>query len=160
MKRRFYIAYGSNLHRERMGARCPGSQAIGTAEIKGYRLAFKGRETAACLTIEPCRGSTVPAGIYSVTEEDEAALDRYEGFPWIYHKEEMTLTVTGIGDGKKTRKRAFVYIMDEQRDYGTPTQRYMDICREGYADFGFDEGILQKAYEESREELWKRLFGE
>ena len=158
MKKRCYIAYGSNLHRRQMKMRCPGAKAIGTAVIEDYRLVFKGSGTGAYLTIEPCRGSRVPVGIYSVTEEDEAALDRYEGYPRFYYKKDMTLTVTGIRSGKQTRKEAFVYIMDERRNYGIPSQFYIDICCEGYADFGFDARCLQKAYEDSEEEVWKRMF--
>lgn len=155
MKKRCYIAYGSNLHCGQMKMRCPGSRAIGTAVIEDYRLAFRGSGTGAYLTIEPCKDGKVPVGIYTVTAEDEQALDRYEGFPRFYYKKDMTLTVTAIRSGKQTRKKAFVYIMDERRSRGIPSELYMRICREGYADFGFDEGYLQKALEESRNEVWK-----
>ena len=157
MKKRYYIAYGSNLNRRQMKLRCPGSKAVGKAVIEGYRLVFKGSGTGAYLTIEPFEGGRVPVGIYSVTEDDEAALDRYEGFPRCYHKEDMTLTASGMRGGKPARRKAFVYIMDERRGYGIPSQEYMDICCEGYAVFGFDLRCLQKAYEDSEEEVWKRI---
>jgi len=37
-----YFAYGSNLDRRRFEARCPGSRPVAAAELRGYRLAFRG----------------------------------------------------------------------------------------------------------------------
>ena len=46
---------------------------------------------------------------------------------------------------------AFVYIMDESRPLGIPTRSYVETCRIGYHDFGFDEKVLQKALHDSME---------
>ena len=52
-KKRYYLAYGSNLNRKQMEMRCPGARVVGTALIKGYGLLFKGSKTGFYLTIEP-----------------------------------------------------------------------------------------------------------
>ena len=57
----------------------------------------------------------------------------------------MTLPIRGIRTGKVRVRRAFVYIMHEERPYGLPTPFYMDVCREGYEDFGFDPELLEEA---------------
>ena len=158
MKKRYYIAYGSNLHRDQMRRRCPGAKVIGTSVLDGYRLMFKGSGTGAYLTIEPRAGRKVPVAVYLVTEEDEKALDRYEGYPRFYYKEEMTITVEGICTGKKSKKKAFVYIMDESRDYGLPSRLYLDICSEGYRHYGFDTRHLWRACRESERETWKSEY--
>ena len=49
-KKRYYLAYGSNLNMEQMHYRCPGAVPLGTAELEGYRLLFKGSKTGAYLT--------------------------------------------------------------------------------------------------------------
>ena len=54
---------------------------LGTANLKGWELLFKGSKTGSYLTIEESEGGTVPVVIWEVTATDEAALDRYEGFP-------------------------------------------------------------------------------
>ena len=81
MEKRYYIAYGSNLNIPQMRTRCPGARIIGTSAIEGYRLLFKGSRTGSYLTIEPHEGAGVPVAAWEVSAENEAALDRYEGFP-------------------------------------------------------------------------------
>lgn len=151
MKKRYYIAYGSNLNIPQMSRRCPSAQIVGTAEIKDYELLFKGSQTGAYLTIEPKIGAKVPVAVWSVTAEDEAALDRYEGFPTFYYKKEMQLPIKGIKSGKTRVRDCFVYIMHEERSIGIPSYAYVSICLEGYISFGFDEHFLVKAQIKSKE---------
>ena len=49
----------------------------------------------------------------------------------------------------------FAYIMHENRPLGIPTKRYIEICLEGYSDFGFDENILLESVKRTGELLWK-----
>ena len=143
--KRYYIAYGSNLNVQQMRWRCPGARIIGTAELQDYRLLFKGSKTGSYLTVEPEKGCTVPVAVWEVTEQDELALDRYEGYPSFYYKTEMTLDVKGIRTGKLRRRRAFVYIMREERPYGVPANSYLSICGQGYRFFGFPVDKLLEA---------------
>lgn len=145
MKKRYYIAYGSNLNIRQMRMRCPQARVVGTAVIKDYELLFKGSLTGAYLTIEPKKGSSVPAAVWEVTETDEAALDRYEGFPNFYYKKEMELDIRGIRTGKIRRRKCFVYIMHEERKIGVPSLSYVNTCLQGYISFGFDEHYLSAA---------------
>ena len=150
--RRYYIAYGSNLNVQQMRLRCPSARIIGTAEVPDYRLLFKGSKTGAYLTIEPSEGKSVPVAVWEVTADDERALDRYEGFPAFYYKAEMKLPITDIKSGKMRTRTVFVYIMHEDRQAGIPSKYYMDVCREGYDAFGFDQGKLTEAMRFSAEE--------
>ena len=155
-KKRYYLAYGSNLNMEQMHYRCPGAVPLGTAELEGYRLLFKGSKTGSYLTIEKAEGFTVPVGVWSVTAEDEERLDHYEGFPHFYYKTELDITYSGIHTGRKRRCRAFLYIMHEERQPGIPSWVYMNTCRRGYADFGFDKDALATAYVFSKKEAMKQ----
>ena len=150
MKKRYYIAYGSNLNLRQMRMRCPNARVIGTAEIKDYELLFKGSQTGSYLTIEKSEGGRVPVAVWETTEADEAALDRYEGFPTFYYKEEMELDIKGIKTGKIRHRNCYVYIMHEDRRIGVPSYFYIDTCLAGYRAFGFDEHFLWKALENSR----------
>ena len=151
MKKRYYIAYGSNLNIRQMRMRCPSARIIGTSEIPDYELLFKGSKTGSYLTIEPKKGSRVPVAAWEVSAEDEQALDRYEGFPTFYYKKEMLLPIKGIRSGKIRRRNTFVYIMHEDRALGAPSNFYMQTCLSGYKSFGFDPKFLHEAYDRSRE---------
>ena len=150
MKKRYYIAYGSNLNIEQMKRRCPQARIIGTAEMKDYELLFKGSLTGSYLTIEKNKGGRVPVAVWETTEADEAALDRYEGFPTFYYKAEMELDIKGIRTGRIRHRNCYVYIMHEERQIGVPSYYYVDTCLEGYRAFGFDESFLWRAVENSR----------
>ena len=152
MNKRYYIAYGSNLNVRQMRLRCPSARRIGTAELKGYELLFKGSKTGSYLTVEKKPNSSVPVGVWEVTPEDEKALDRYEGYPNFYYKKELTLPIKGIRTGKIRKRRVFVYIMHENRPIGIPSIPYMQTCIQGYEDFGFDWVGLLDAYFKCGEE--------
>ena len=155
MAKRFYIAYGSNLNIPQMQARCPSARVVGTSEIPGYRLLFKGSKTGAYLTIEKETGFSVPVAVWDVTKKDEESLDYYEGFPDFYYKVEMKLPIKGIKTGKVRTRSAFVYIMHEERKPGIPSRFYVNTCLEGYASFGFDENVLTEALRYSIREAAK-----
>lgn len=142
--KRIYLAYGSNLNVQQMHFRCPGAKVIGTAEIRNYELLFKGSRSGSYLTIEKKRGGKVPVAVWEVSAENEKTLDRYEGFPMFYYKRNMNVNVK-LSDGTIERRAAFVYIMHEERPLGEPSQAYVDVCREGYMEFGFDERFIDNA---------------
>ena len=147
--KRYYLAYGSNLNIRQMALRCPTAKPVGTAVIKDYELLFKGSKTGAYLTIEPKVGAEVPVAVWSVEPADEKRLDVYEGFPAFYYKAELELPVRYFS-GKTVVRKAFVYIMHEERPLGLPSGSYVRTCLEGYSNFGFDESILLAALENSR----------
>ena len=153
MNKRYYIAYGSNLNIHQMMRRCPSARIIGTSEVPDYRLMFKGSQTGAYLTIEPSEGYSVPVAVWEVTDSDERALDRYEGFPRFYYKAEMKLPIKGIRSGNVRTRTVFAYIMHEDRPLGVPSPYYMDVCREGYCSFGFDKAKLDEALNYTLEEV-------
>ena len=151
--KRYYLAYGSNLNVMQMRFRCPTARVVGTAEIEGYELLFKGSKSGSYLTIEAKAGGKVPVAVWVVEPEDELALDRYEGFPTFYYKKEMQIVVKGIKTGKERLRDAFVYIMHEDRTFGIPRWNYVETCINGYRRFGFDESYLMNAIRKSRKEL-------
>lgn len=147
---KYYLAYGSNLSVAQMLRRCPSAVYAGYSDIPGYRLLFKGSRTGSYLTIEPMKGRTVPVLVWMVDDEDEKALDYYEGYPKFYRKENMKVLLRSFADPLLVKEvEAFVYIMDEGRLPGTPAEGYYMVCLEGYLRFGFKTRILERAYLES-----------
>lgn len=147
--KKYYLAYGSNLNIGQMQYRCPTAKPVGFAAINDYELLFKGSQTGSYLTIEKCKGSIVPVGVWEVDVDDEKALDRYEGYPLFYYKKNINIYFEEFDTGKIRKVWAFVYIMHEERCIGIPTKTYLATCMTGYDDFGFEPEILISSYRES-----------
>ena len=146
----YCAAYGSNLSEERMKSRCPGAEVYGTSVIHGYRLLFKQSMTGAYATIEQDANCQIPVVVYKMTAEDEAKLDRHEGFPRYYRKQDFLLPIWCLnGKKRKYRKNCIVYIMWEYRTLGEPTAEYFSLLDKGYTRWGFDQEILFKALDDS-----------
>ena len=148
--RKYYLAYGSNLNIDQMAYRCPSAKIEGIATLRDYRLLFRGSGTGAYLTIEPCPGASVPCGVWSISPQDEASLDRYEGFPVFYRKETMRVEIQSEAFAREVLADALVYIMDGNRPLGVPSQTYLHTVGAGYFDFGFDFEPLEDALSYSR----------
>lgn len=142
--KKLYIAYGSNMDEGQMAYRCPAARLLGQTEVEGYRLLFKGSMTGAYATIEPQEGGRVPVLVWEIGEQDEASLDRYEGYPSFYYKKDLTVSL----DGQEVT--AMAYIMDERRRLGEPNGAYYGVLERAYKKFGFPMGILETAYTECR----------
>ena len=139
-KERLYIAYGSNLNLPQMEHRCPGALVVGTSEVKGYELLFRG-----VATIEPKEGASVPVLLWKISPENEKALDRYEGWPRLYRKEDLEVELEG-----KTVS-AMVYVMNDGRQAAMPSDYYYNVIAEGYRTAGMDEAVLEQALERTKE---------
>ena len=145
MEKKYYFAYGSNLNREAMAARCPGAKLLGTGILPGQRLVFRGRGSGNYLTIEPAAQGSVPVGVWAVDPQEEKALDLYEDYPVFYRKEFLTIDCHMFASGQNERVRGFVYIMRDGFPAGRPEEAYMRACLEGYSSFGFDPETLYAA---------------
>jgi len=122
-----YFAYGSNLDRRRFRARCPGSRPVATAELRGYRLAFRGDGFA---DIVRQKGGVVRGALYGVSARDAVALDYYEGAPVHYHR----ITVFVKDAGGKLR-RALAYKMRNDATDAAPSLFYVLTIVRGYRDW-------------------------
>ncbi len=143
MKMKYYIAYGSNLSVEQMAHRCPDAKVAGMAAIKDWKLVYRTHAT-----IEPAEGRVVPVLIWEISEEDEKHLDRYEGYPLYYFKQDMQVTMTDF-DGKNPQDvTAMVYLMAEGHPLQRPWDFYLDTLAEGYQRFGFNPYLLELALQE------------
>ena len=130
---KYYLAYGSNLNLEQMEWRCPGAELIGTGDLPDYKMTFRSHNRrGGVANIEPCKGAKVKFGLFTIGRIDEAALDRYEGYPWLYKKQFIPVEV----DGKLYL--AMVYVMCDGYQLAEPNQTYIDIIEQGYRDCGFD----------------------
>ncbi|MEJ2602931.1 MAG: gamma-glutamylcyclotransferase [Gammaproteobacteria bacterium] len=95
-----YLAYGSNLHPERLRRRTPSAALVTTCELPGWRLSFEKRghdgSAKATITHTGDRAHRVHAAVYDMVPAEKPALDRVEGLNQGYH--EHALSLPGIGE--------------------------------------------------------------
>lgn len=132
--KKLYVAYGSNLHLAQMARRCPDAKVYGSGVIKDYRLAFYH-----VASILPEAGAAVPVGIWEISAQDEKNLDRYEGFPHLYRKENIDVVME---NGETVT--AMVYIMNRDGMESYPDSHYYNTIYTGYRSFGLDTEYLKK----------------
>lgn len=138
---KLYFGYGSNLCVSQMVRRCPTAKKLRPLPIYGAKLIFRG---VADILITDNPNDVILGGLWRITEEDERALDRYEGVS------------SGI------YKREFFYIRDKSRHWHSvlyykmasegifpPSEGYLYGIVEGYADFGLDLTKLDEAVQHS-----------
>ena len=88
-----YFAYGSNLLRERLLARCPGLVFSGLATLTAHRLTFDKASTdgSGKCAFEPADASEVLGVLWDVPDTELAKLDRAEGVGYGYERCQVTV---------------------------------------------------------------------
>ncbi len=89
-----YFAYGSNMLRQRLLARCPNSTFAGRATLAGYHLSFDKRSTdgSGKCTITSDASCNVKGALWNITEAEMPALDRLEGVGRGYQRCSVAVT--------------------------------------------------------------------
>lgn len=142
MIKTYYLAYGSNLCERDMAHRCADARPVDDSFIEDYKLTF--REGYA--NIEPCKGSKVPVGVWSVSSNDIQKLDFYEGYPEFYDRKSVKFKKDGFD------MNGLVYIMNDGYKLRKPDIWYVDTLREGYRNFDLDMSYLDEALAEAIDE--------
>jgi len=128
-----YFAYGSNLNHFQMKRRCKDSIYLKKYELKGYRLNFRSKYRAA--DIEKKIKSKVVGALFEISKSDEKKLDVYEDFPILYTKIYF----------KYYAKKVMTYIMVKKTKFRYPTEKYLNVIKQGYKDCNLDKKYLTNA---------------
>lgn len=152
---KLYVAYGSNLNIKQMAYRCPTATLVGTGVIENYELQFKGMPTGAYATIAPCKGKSVPVAVWDIKPIDEMRLDRYEGYPSHYFKQDIPVK---MNNGEELS--AMVYIMDLKQKFGLPSSNYYYTVLQGYHDCNLDDSVFKDAVKNSADRFMEEQNSE
>ena len=129
-----YVAYGSNMNLKQMAFRCPSSKVIGVGKLKGWKLVFNVHADI----IKADATNEVPVLVWDIADEDWDMLDRYEGYPSYYVKENVMVEL----DNGETVE-AVVYVMnDKRKGISPPYENYFDCIMIGYMENGIDTDYL------------------
>tara|TARA_Y100000590_G_scaffold447689_1_gene583278 strand:+ start:74 stop:481 length:408 start_codon:yes stop_codon:yes gene_type:complete len=128
-----YFAYGSNLNHFQMRRRCKDSIFLKKYELKDYRLNFRSKYRAA--DIEKKKNSKVVGALFEISKSDEKKLDVYEDFPILYKKIYF----------KYRSKKVMTYSIVKKTNFRYPTEKYLNVIKQGYKDCKLDKTYLIKA---------------
>lgn len=128
-----YFSYGSNMAPAGMEERCAAPSVLGIATVPGYRFRIAKRGYA---TMVPDPGSLVYGLLWSLTDEDLAALDQYEGVP-DGHYTRTTIPVEFRGRPMEAQ----VYLAVDPAP-GTPRPGYLETVVQAARDLGLPPGYI------------------
>jgi hypothetical protein len=123
-----YFAYGSNMDRAAMLARCPHSKAVGPARLMRHRF-FIMSDGYASVIRDPRR--VVWGVLWDLALADVSALDRYESLSTSLYTKAIQPVLTSQGP-----RRAVLYL-GRSANPGAPTTSY----REGVLDAAAEAGL-------------------
>ena len=118
----YYFAYGSNLHHLQMKKRCPKCLYIKKVILKNFQLTF--RNKGGWADIEKKNNKQVYGGLYLISKYAETRLDKYEDYPIVFKKIYF----------KYNGKKVMTYTMVRKTKLVHPTDRYLNIIKQGYKD--------------------------
>ena len=93
----------------------------------------------------------MPVALWELQPRDEKLLDRYEGYPSHYFKEDLPIKING------EEVTAMVYIMNLKQQFGLPSESYYNTVRQGYKDCKLDLNVLNEAVKESAEKFYESV---
>jgi len=128
-----HFAYGSNMSRPHMRARCPGARALGTTTLSGWRFII-GLDGFASLARQP--GGRVHGVLWRLSTRDVAAINAYESVQsGLYLCRRLPVRL-------KLSTPALVYIA-RRGGRGTPRPGYMDQVLEAARDWGLPQPYIR-----------------
>jgi gamma-glutamylcyclotransferase (GGCT)/AIG2-like uncharacterized protein YtfP len=129
----YYFAYGSNLNKKQMAARCPDSKPLFTVVLPNYKLIFAGwsrQWRGGTASIKSVRGDRVRGALYEISEPCLRRLDKYEGYPGNYNRFNVT-----VFDEDSEPFEAITYLKAGQIEEAPPSKEYLAIIQQGLRDW-------------------------
>jgi hypothetical protein len=126
-----YLAYGSNLHPQRLRERVPSCEILETVNITGYLLKFHKRShdgSGKCnIHHTGNQNDYVPGVIYEISATEKVLLDQYEGVGNGYDVVEIDIL------GSECLHNVFAYIANPSHidDSLQPYDWYRDLVLQG-----------------------------
>jgi hypothetical protein len=132
-----YLAYGSNLHPQRLAARIGVPLAAHTVRLEGWALRFhkRSQDGSGKCDIVPAPGMWLFGVVYTLTRQAKTRLDDIEGAGFGYAVTELNVS----GSGRVSTYRAQAHAIDGQL---RPYDWYLHLVIAGARHHGFPEDYL------------------
>ena len=122
-----------------MAERCPHSPQVGTGWLEGWRLTFGGEDLGwqgALATVVEADNERVFVVLYEVSDNDEQALDRWDGATLGYYSKLKVRVATLEGDTV-----AWLYVINDYEG-GLPSARYLGLVADAAESAGAPEDYV------------------
>jgi gamma-glutamylcyclotransferase (GGCT)/AIG2-like uncharacterized protein YtfP len=128
-----HFAYGSNMSRALMQARCPRAEAIGTATLSGWRFVINPEGFG---SIAPHPGERVYGVLWRLSARDLAAINAYESVDsGLYVRRHLSVRCGAM------QATALVYIA-RRRGEGWPRPGYIPLVVEAAREWQLPEAYI------------------
>jgi gamma-glutamylcyclotransferase (GGCT)/AIG2-like uncharacterized protein YtfP len=128
-----HFAYGSNMSRALMQARCPRAEAIGTATLSGWRFVINPEGFG---SVAPHPGERVYGVLWRLSARDLAAINAYESVDsGLYVRRHLSVRCGA------TQATALVYIA-RRRGEGLPRPGYIPLVVEAAREWQLPEAYI------------------
>jgi gamma-glutamylcyclotransferase (GGCT)/AIG2-like uncharacterized protein YtfP len=118
---------------------------------------FNGRYGGAGVAnITHATGHIVPGALWEITDTDLVALDKYEGYPSLYGRNNDFEVTLPNGDKIEVLTYFMVSYKLGALPLSIPSEMYFNIIKEGYNDFGLSLYYLAEAYHTTVGEIWRQ----
>jgi len=129
-----HFAYGSNMSRALMGARCPGAVALGVATLPGWRFVVNPDSVG---SLAPQPGGLVYGVLWRVTLRDLAAINAYESVDTELYLRRMLPVRIGA------RAAPALVFLAKRRGEGTARPGYISIVVEAARDWQLPHAYIR-----------------
>lgn len=140
----YYLAYGSNLHPQRLKRRIRSAEYVGKVELPGFQLRFHkvGQDHSGKCNLVETGISTdrIHGAVFKIANSDKRLLDEFEGNGKGYLDKTMSIVVSG------QECICFVYLAqsDYINDDLCPFQWYQQLVLLGAEFHGFPENYIER----------------
>jgi len=141
-----HFAYGSNLKVERKQARTGPIREALIARLPDFRFAFnkRGKDGSGKANILPTAGSEVWGIVYRISAEGLSKLDRFEGVPDHYTREDLVVV---LESGEKITAVTYTARPHRIEEGLKPTPDYLELILEGAKHHGLPGWYIKKIEE-------------
>jgi gamma-glutamylcyclotransferase (GGCT)/AIG2-like uncharacterized protein YtfP len=130
----YYFAFGPDLNKKAMAARCPDCKPRFSAVLPNYKIIFAGwsrQLKGGTVAIKRSAGDKVMGGVYEVSEKDMARLDAAEGCPGASSR----VRVNVFSDSDEPVE-VWTYVRIRPGEECKPSPEYLAEIQKGYRDWG------------------------
>ena len=137
-----YFAYGSNMSWDELRAWCPSAEFVTIARLPDHRLDFtrySQRRRGGVADVVPSNGDEVWGVLYDIPSDELPALDRKEGVPNAYQRQDVRVIVQS-GE----RAEALTYTVVQKVPTQLPSQSYIDLILKGAREWKLPAEYVRK----------------
>jgi len=123
----YVLGYGALTDPITMLERCPSAVYSGIGTLDDYELYID-----RCSSVRPATGAVTKGVVWKISNKDMTALDGYEGYPYLYERKEVDISI----DNRLVKVWVYYYAIDFKDAAQPAADNYYKTCKQGYQVFG------------------------